>query len=95
MWMSDSGSSLIEKEKPTMTRVVLDKKTLAKLSKPARKVEIYDEEGNLVGIFAPIMDQGTNGSIEVPFTNEELDRFEKEQGGRTLAEILADLERRG
>jgi hypothetical protein len=31
----------------------------------------------------------------VPFTAEELDRFEKEPGGRSLAEILADLEKRG
>jgi hypothetical protein len=78
-----------------MTRIVLDKKTLAKLSKPTQSVEICDEEGNLVGIFNPVVDRTAYASLKVPFTAEELDRFEKEPGGRSLAEILADLEKRG
>jgi hypothetical protein len=32
--------------------------------------------------------------IEIPFTTEELKRFASELGGRPLAEILADLEKR-
>jgi hypothetical protein len=32
--------------------------------------------------------------MEIPFIEEEIRRFAAETGGRTLAEILADLERR-
>ena len=32
-------------------------------------------------------------NVEVPFTDEELDRIEQEPGGRSLAEILAGLEK--
>lgn len=31
-------------------------------------------------------------SVQVPFSEAELDEFEREEGGRTLAEIMADLE---
>jgi hypothetical protein len=32
--------------------------------------------------------------VKVPFSQEELDQFAREPGGRTLAAILADLEKR-
>lgn len=71
-----------------MSSVVLDPQTLEQLRRPGGRVEIRDPSGELVGYFTPSL----AASVEVPFTDEELDRFEKEPGGRTLPEILANLE---
>ncbi len=80
-----------------MSSVVLDPQTLEQLRRPGGRVEIRDPSGELVGYFTPhrgISAAGPTPPVEVPFTDEELDRFEKEPGGRTLAEILRDLENR-
>jgi hypothetical protein len=77
-----------------MTRVVLDQTTLAKLRDPNGFIEVRDEQGQIVGYFHPTVNRSAYQSVEVPFTDEELDRFEQEPGGRSLAEILADLERK-
>jgi len=63
-------------------------------SQLAARVEICDESGNVLGYFSPKGDRSLYEGIEVPISEEELDRREKEGGGRTLAEILADLENR-
>src|SRR4051794_5048301 len=77
-----------------MTRVVLDQATLAKLHSPGEQIEVCDESGRTVGYFMPVVSQSTYAGVKVPFTDEELDRFEQEPGGRSLVEILADLEKR-
>jgi len=41
----------------------------------------------------PLDEKSPYHEIEIPFTTEELKRFQNEPGGRSLAEILADLER--
>jgi hypothetical protein len=76
-----------------MTRVVLDKETLAKLHDLKERIEICDEEGITRGYANPVGDKSLYEQVQVPFTEEELERFENEPGGRSLAEILADLER--
>ena len=74
-----------------MTRVVFDQAMLAKLLNLNGRVEVCDEAGRTVGYFTPVEDRSLYAGVEVPFTEEELDRFEQEPGGRSLAEILADL----
>ena len=73
-----------------MERIVLDRATLAKLPND-KQVLIADEAGRVVGHFIPVMNGALPSSIQVPFTDEELDRAEREPGGRPLGDILANL----
>jgi hypothetical protein len=81
-----------------MSDPIFDPATLSKLREIHEPMEIRDEMGQLVGYFTPHVGHparpGLHGDIEVPFTEEELDRFEQEPGGRSLDEILKDLEAR-
>ena len=77
-----------------MTRIVLDPQMRAKLNGLREPVEFCDEEGHVLGHYSPVADRALYDSVKVPFTDEELDRFEQEPGGRSLAEILADLEKK-
>src|SRR2546425_3495040 len=82
------------RRRPFMTRVLLDQTTLSLFYNPSEQVEVCDEAGRTLGYFTPVEDRSLYERVEVPFSEEELDRFEQEPGGRTLAEILADLERK-
>lgn len=77
-----------------MAKVILDEATLAKLHHLREPLEVCDESGRVLGYVSPAVDPSLYRTVKVPFTEEELDRFEQEPGGRTLAEILADLERK-
>jgi hypothetical protein len=81
-----------------MFEQIFDSVTLNKLRQINERVEIRDEAGQLVGYFIPLDDRSLEASlyqdVEVPFTDEDLDRFEQEPGGYTLDEILKDLEKR-
>ena len=77
-----------------MTALTLDQATLAKFDNLKERAEIRDESGRTVGYFIPVAERALYQSVKVPITEEELDRFEQEPGGRSLAEILADLEKR-
>jgi hypothetical protein len=73
-----------------MSRITLDRDTLAKLMAEKGPVEVCDPSGVVVGRFAP------NGGHqkEPKISEEELARREVAGGGRTLAEIMADLRKR-
>lgn len=75
-----------------MTKVILDQAALAKLSRVIEPALICDETGNVFGQFQPAP-TNVYRNVEVPFTEEELDRFEQEPGGRPLDQILQDLEK--
>lgn len=81
-----------------MSSVILDSRVLETLRQLGGRVEIRDEAGQLAGYFTPPSDHPAGfdpyRDVEVPFTDEDLDRFEAESGGRSLDEILKDLERR-
>jgi hypothetical protein len=81
-----------------MSSVVLDSEVLERLRQPGGLVEIRDETGQLAGYFTPPAakptETGLYGDVEIPSTDDDLDRFEQEPGGRTLDEILKDLEKR-
>lgn len=76
-----------------MTQITVDATTGAKFSEVVDHSEIRDEAGRLLGYFWPSQ-SSLYESIEVPFTEEELDEAEREGGGRPLADILHDLEQR-
>ena len=71
-----------------MGRVVLDSAALAKLKDITDRVALLDEAGRVVGYFAPA------GSANEPqWDEEELQRSERERGGRPLKDIIADWKR--
>jgi hypothetical protein len=76
-----------------MTKIILDGASSAKFADVKDRAEVCDEAGRTLGYFLPVIPPAAYAGIEVPFTEEELQRFEQEPGGRTLAEILADLEK--
>jgi hypothetical protein len=77
----------------TMTRVVLDAATLAKL--PADDVvEIANEGGHVFGYFVPQLDLRTVKNEEPKISEEEIQRRLRKGGGRELSAILAELENR-
>ena len=75
-----------------MTRVTIDANILEKLKGLDEVVELCDDAGQVVVLFTPVADRSLYENVEVPFTSEELDRFENEPGGRPLKDILTDLE---
>jgi hypothetical protein len=77
-----------------MNSIVVDQVTQAKLDKLDQSVAIQDEGGRLSGYFTPAGDCFTYNGIQAPITNEELERRSKAGGGRSLREIMADLEQR-
>jgi hypothetical protein len=78
-----------------MVRVILDASVLAKLNNPDGPVEVCDESGGMVGYFQPVYSSATTREKPVsPISDEELRRRQQQRGGRSLEEILADLEKR-
>ena len=55
----------------------------------------YDENGNLLGRFTPSkLDPALYENLEPQISEEEIQRRIQAGGGRPLAEILTDLEKR-
>jgi hypothetical protein len=77
-----------------MFEQIFDPATLNKLRQINERVEIRDEAGELIGYFTPSIDRALYESVEIPVSEDELRRRAQKGGGRTLTEILADLERR-
>jgi hypothetical protein len=77
-----------------MTRLVLDSETVKKLCAAHERVEVCDSNGKTLGYFLPSTDRGLYKIFDCPFTAEEIERARNEPGGRSLQEILADLQKR-
>jgi hypothetical protein len=77
-----------------MSELIVDSAMLDKLRQVNERIEIRDPAGELVGYFTPRVDQTLYQSVEIPVSDEELRRRAAKGGGRTLAEIVADLESR-
>jgi hypothetical protein len=80
-----------------MGKVVLDAATKAKLYGLKHELELYDEQGNLLGYCTPA-DPGLSElpvqSDQKPFSEDEIEEAMKDTDtGRPLADILADLRR--
>ena len=76
-----------------MPEFILDPTTSDQLRQFQEPVELRDSRGLPLGTFTPFDEKRLYRETEIPFTTEELKRFAAEPGGRTLAEILADLEK--
>ena len=78
-----------------MVRVMLDASVLTKIDNPDGPVEICDESGVTIGYFQPVYSSERAGEkLTSPISDEELQRRRQQRGGRSLEEILADLEKR-
>jgi hypothetical protein len=76
-----------------MTKITVDPTTSALIRWVKEPVQFVDEDGLLLGTFTPIDKKSLYREVEVPVTDAEIRRRSEQSGGRTLAEILADLEK--
>jgi hypothetical protein len=73
-----------------MTRILLDASLAGKLKASHAAVELCDPSGEVVGHFTPIRKL----TIAIPFSEDEIKKSKQKTGGRSLADILSDLEKR-
>ena len=59
-----------------VTPLVLDRDALAKLDEVEDRVVMCDESGCPLGYFQPLVDFATYANLAIPFSSEELRRFE-------------------
>jgi hypothetical protein len=78
-----------------MNRVMLDRDLRSKLSNLEAEFEFCDEAGRTVGFFLPAEqhERLLYAWARSQVNDEEIQSARAEMGGRTLQEILADLER--
>ena len=74
-----------------MTRFVLDSTTGAKLQGARQPLELCDQTGRVLGHFIPLVEQAISPMLEPQIGEDEIRRRELQGGGRSLAEIMADL----
>ncbi len=74
-----------------MDKLTVDANIGARLAGLEHTVELCDVAGKVLGWFRPAED---SEYYIPPFTEEELQTAEGEEGGRSLEEILADLKGR-
>ena len=77
-----------------MTKLTVDPATQNKLRTVAESVELCDDSGHTLGYFTPATDTMQYAGLKSPNSTAELLRRAKQGGGRTLAEILNDLEKK-
>lgn len=82
-----------------MTTVTIDKELREKLNGFDHAVTFCDESGKPVGRFLPEWEYSEYMKVlyeraKHMFSDDELRRAESEPGGRPLADILADLQRK-
>jgi hypothetical protein len=75
-----------------MIKIVVDQAVCDKLTEVGDRAELCDKSGRVIGFFHPAPDDEYSG-YESPLSDEELDRRSREGGGRSLEEIMADLEK--
>lgn len=77
-----------------MVQITIDAAMREKLRAAREEVRLVDEQGVFVGTFRPIDVPPYDQSLIPPISEEELRRRAAAPGGRSLAEILRDLEDR-
>jgi hypothetical protein len=76
-----------------MDKLTIDPSTGMKLTGLQHSVELCDASGQILGWFQPAVTPEKYECLEPPFSEEELRNADQEPGGRSLKEILTDLER--
>lgn len=79
-----------------MTTVQIDPDLRKRLPKLDTPLEFHDEQGRRLGYFIPTQEADAEGWAWArnAFTDEEIERARREEGGFTLREILDELEGR-
>ena len=77
-----------------MNQIVIDESASKQLCDAHEPCAIFDPTGRKLGYFTPVLEPSEYDNLEPPFSDEELRAAANEKGGRTLSEILADLEGR-
>lgn len=72
-----------------MNRLIVDPATREKLAAARQKLELCDDSGHVFGHFIPL-----ENNKEPRISAKEIERRLGCGGGRSLAEILADLEKK-
>jgi len=82
-------------EETRMTKVVLESGTLSKLAGIRETAILCDESGRAIGFFEPLEPPRGKGEegVEPPFSEEQIEQFRRQRTGRSLGQILADLEK--
>jgi hypothetical protein len=74
-----------------MTRLIVDSAMREKLCNGKDSVEVFDEAGQILGVFYQTPPAPLPPGWRSPFSDEEIQRRRQEKGGRPLAEVLKDL----
>jgi len=77
-----------------MTKLMVDETLPGRLAGLENPVELCDASGRVVGAFIPAALRTFYDDMEPQVSEEELKRRSREESGRSLAEILADLEKK-
>jgi len=72
-----------------MDHIVVDRSVGSKFQAALQPVEVLDETGRTLGHFVP--SQAITAPHDCPYSAEELQRMQGEEGGRPLAEIWKSL----
>jgi len=77
-----------------MTKVTVDSELWGKLENLQGPAELCDPSGRTLAYFYPLIPSpsGETG-LKSPISDEELEQRRQQRGGRSLEEILADLEK--
>jgi hypothetical protein len=85
----------ITQRRTIMTKLTLDPQLRAKLNGLNEQIEVCDESGAIIGHFLPaaVYQKLLYAAAEAacPYTKEELQKFQQQTGGRSLAEIWKSL----
>ena len=76
-----------------MTKLTVDESLPAQLAEREFPAELCDASGRVIGAFIPVAFRCFYEDLEPQVSEEELERRSRDEGGRSLAEILADLEK--
>jgi hypothetical protein len=77
-----------------MSVVIPDPSMVVALGAVHEIVEFRAPDGRLLGHFIPMQDGNLDQRLQPKISEEEVLRRERQGGGRPLANILADLEKR-
>jgi hypothetical protein len=78
-----------------MGKVIVDSAVELKFRNAAQTVEICSSSGQLLGHFVPAGSSSHSSGVEPKITEEEMARREQAGGGRSLTDILTNLEAKG
>jgi hypothetical protein len=80
---------LFDHEDQPMTQVQVDQALMQKLGGLSEAVKLCDSDGKVLGHYLPEAQyrELLYGSIEMPYSDEEIARFRAERGGCSLEEI--------